>query len=253
MTICYFTATGNCLYVARRIGGTLLSIPQLMKQDSIKISDEAVGVVCPCYAGEMPMMVKAFMSRVYIETKYFFFIYTYGMGAGEALAHAKLAAEAAGLRLDYANLIRMVDNYLPGFEMQNQMDMLPGKDVEGQLERVCRDIRERASCPVATTPAVKAKMAMYKRMLADRILKKDTAQHYLVNDQCTRCGVCAKVCPADNIAVTEAGVQFYDRCEVCYACLHNCPQNAIHMKQEQSTVRFRNEQVSLRDIIDANN
>ena len=30
MTICYFTASGNCLYVARRIGGTLLSIPQLM-------------------------------------------------------------------------------------------------------------------------------------------------------------------------------------------------------------------------------
>lgn len=111
MTICYFTATGNCLYVARCIGGTLISIPQLMKEDQIKISDEAVGVVCPCYAGEM----------------------------------------------------------------QNQMDTLPGKNVEGQLERVCRDIRERVSRPVAITPAVKAKMAMYKKMLADRILKKDTA------------------------------------------------------------------------------
>lgn len=253
MTICFFTATGNCLYVARRIGGTLLSIPQLMKQDRIEISDDAVGVVCPCYAGEMPMMVKAFLSKAHIETGYFFFIYTYGMGVGEALAHAKLAAEAAGLRLDYANLIRMVDNYLPGFEMQNQMDTLPGKDVEGQLERVCRDIRERAFRPVAITPAVKAKMVMYKKMLADRILKKDTARHYLVNGQCTRCGVCAKVCPAGNITVTEAGVQFSDLCEVCYACLHNCPQNAIHMKQEQSAVRFRNDQVSLKDIIDANN
>ncbi len=34
MTVCYFTASGNCLYVARKIGGTLLSILQLMKQDS---------------------------------------------------------------------------------------------------------------------------------------------------------------------------------------------------------------------------
>ena len=32
MPICYFTATGNCLYVDRKIGGTLLSIPQLMRQ-----------------------------------------------------------------------------------------------------------------------------------------------------------------------------------------------------------------------------
>lgn len=29
MTVYYFTATGNCLYVAKRIGGTLLPIPQL--------------------------------------------------------------------------------------------------------------------------------------------------------------------------------------------------------------------------------
>ena len=30
MKICYFTATGNCLYVAKQIGGELLSIPQLI-------------------------------------------------------------------------------------------------------------------------------------------------------------------------------------------------------------------------------
>ena len=61
MTICYFTATGNCLHVARRIGGDLLSIPQLMRQDEIVIEDDAVGIVAPVYAVEMPMMVKAFL------------------------------------------------------------------------------------------------------------------------------------------------------------------------------------------------
>ena len=61
MTICYFSATGNCLYVARRIGGTLLSIPQLMRQETIEIKDDAVGVVCPVYNAEMPMMVRTFI------------------------------------------------------------------------------------------------------------------------------------------------------------------------------------------------
>ena len=36
MTVCYFTASGNCLYAAKRIGGTLLSIPQLMKQENME-------------------------------------------------------------------------------------------------------------------------------------------------------------------------------------------------------------------------
>ena len=46
MTVCYFTASGNCLYVARRIGGVLLSIPQLMRKETIQIDDDAVGVPC---------------------------------------------------------------------------------------------------------------------------------------------------------------------------------------------------------------
>ncbi len=35
MTICYFTASGNCLYVARRIGGTLLSIPNTATRKAV--------------------------------------------------------------------------------------------------------------------------------------------------------------------------------------------------------------------------
>ena len=95
-------------------------------------------------------------------------------------------------------------------------------------------------------------MEKWARNHAAGILKKDTALSYTVNDDCVRCGICAKVCPADNIAVDEGGVRFFDRCEVCYACLHNCPQTAIHMPVEAGTERFRNEHVALADIIRAN-
>ena len=251
MTICYFTASGNCLYVARRIGGTLLSIPQLMRQDTIEIEDEAVGIVCPVYACEMPRMVREFMAKAKIVTPYFFFIYTFGMGYAAAFAHVELAARKAGLKLSYINAVQMVDNYLPVFEMQNQIDTLPQKNVEGQIENVCRDIWERKQTVVTVTKETEAEMATYAQRLAVPILRKDTAQGYIVNDNCIRCGICARVCPANNIIVTDK-VTFGSNCEVCYACLHNCPQNAIHLPVEQSSVRFRNEHVSLKDIIDAN-
>lgn len=54
MKICYFTATGNCLYVAKRIGGELLSNPQMMRSGELEISDDVVGIISPVYAGEMP-------------------------------------------------------------------------------------------------------------------------------------------------------------------------------------------------------
>ena len=252
MTICYFTATGNCLYVAQKIGGNRLSIPQLMRQERIEIEDEAVGVVCPVYNAEMPMMVRDFMRKARIKTKYFFFVYTYGAGFGEAYAHAKLAAEEAGLRLGYVNAIQMVDNFIPYFDMREQIDTLPQKHVEAQLDALCADIAARKTVDVRITAVTKTQMALYHKRLADRWLRKDTALSYTVNDACIRCGVCAKVCPANNITVTEEGVQFSDHCEVCYACLHNCPQSAIHMPLEAGTEHFRNEHIRLSDIIRSN-
>lgn len=252
MTICYFTASGNCLYVARRISGTLLSIPKLMRQETIEIEDDVVGIVAPVYALEMPMMVQYFMEKAKIKTNYFFFIYTYGMGYAEAFTHVELAAEKAGIELKYISAIQMVDNYLPIFDMEDQLRTLPEKNVEGQLDKVIADIAERKIQGIQVTAAKKAKMLMYSKTHAAGILKKDTALGYIVNDDCIRCGICAKVCPANNIAVTEEGVKFSAHCEVCYACLHNCPKNAIHLKKEANTVRFRNEHVTLQDIIQAN-
>lgn len=228
-----------------------MSIPQLVRREKIEITDDAVGLVCPVYAGEMPMMVREFLAKAKICTEYFFFIYTYGSGYGEAYAHAELAAREAGVKLSYINAVIMVDNYLPAFEMRDQINTLSEKDVEGQLKKIWQDIAGRKERMVTITPENEAQIALFKERLAIPILRKDTALGYIVNDNCIRCGICAKVCPANNITVTDK-VTFSDHCEVCYACLHNCPQNAIHMKVEQSTVRFRNELVPLQDIIRAN-
>ena len=252
MTICYFTATGNCLYVARRIGGDLLSIPQLMRQEEIVIEDEAVGIVAPVYAVEMPMMVKAFLEKAKIRTDYFFFIYTYGMGYAEGFTHVAVAAERAGLQLRYVNAVQMVDNYIPYFDMQEQMDTLPAKNVDGQVDGIVKDIGERKLRIPEVTEKNLEEMEKWTRNHAAKILKKDTALGYTVNGDCIRCGICARVCPANNISLTEEGVRFSDHCEVCYACLHNCPKHAIHMPVEAGKTRFRNEHVSLEDIIRAN-
>ncbi|MBQ9068814.1 MAG: EFR1 family ferrodoxin [Eggerthellaceae bacterium] len=251
MKVCYFTATGNCLYVAERIGDELLSIPQLMKQDEIELEDEAVGIVCPVYAVEMPMMVREFMHKAKIKTDYFFFVYTYGEGYAEALAHAELVAQEVGLDLAYANAVQMVDNYLPGFEMGQQIDSLVRKDVEGQLERLWADIAARRESRVDVTPETLAAVETWQQRLAVPILRKDTARHYIVTDAYTRCGICAQVCPAGNIVVGDK-VVFEDKCEVCYACLHACPQCALHIPRERSAARFRNEHISLKRIIEAN-
>ncbi len=252
MTICYFTASGNCLYVARRIGGTLLSIPQLMRREKIEIEDNAVGIVCPVYAVELPFMIVDFMKRADIKTDYFFFILTCGYGYEVSLGHAEVAARERGWDLKYGSGVLMVDNYLPFFDMDEERRKLPEKDVEGQLDKICADIKARKEQRVMLTAELKAQMEHYHKNLAPKVINKNMALDYTVNDDCVHCGTCVKVCPANNITVTEGKVIFGDHCEVCYACLHNCPKKAIHLPVEKAAARFRNEHVSLNDIISSN-
>lgn len=251
MKVLYFSATGNSLYVAKKIGGDLLSIPQLYKNGMFAIEDDAVGVVCPVYCGEMPKMVRVFLEKATIKTDYFFFVFTYGMSETVARFHAQSLADRTGLRLDYADAVIMVDNYLPGFEMKEQLETLPKKNVENSIARVAMNIAARKRQTVKVSALKKAEMAMVHKAMGKRILSSDTAKSYIVSDSCVLCGTCEKVCPAGNIRVTDK-VSFGNQCEVCYACLHNCPAGAIHLKNEKSSVRFRNEKISLEELIKAN-
>ena len=186
------------------------------------------------------------MEQAHVRTGYFFFVYTYGMSESVARPHAELEAQKVGLRLSYVNAIKMIDSYLPGFDMKQQKDTAGKK----HLDEICQDIAARREM---TTPiGIKARAATpAMNKMFDTIVKDTAAQEYVVTDACTRCGTCARVCPTNNITVSDH-VEFGDRCEVCYACMQNCPQGAIHLRGEKGAARFRNENVQLRDILAAN-
>ena len=68
-----------------------------------RIEDDAVGIVCPVYAVELPFMIVDFMKKADIKTDYFFFILTCGYGYEVSLGHAEAAVL---LRSDILQLIR---------------------------------------------------------------------------------------------------------------------------------------------------
>ena len=74
----YFTATGNCLYVARKLENQILSIPQELKKENLHYKDEKIGIVTPVYAGELPQIVRKFIEQAHFDTDYFYMILTYG-------------------------------------------------------------------------------------------------------------------------------------------------------------------------------
>ena len=54
----YFTATGNCLYVAKQLDEERISIPQV--KPGSRYNAEQIGVVCPIFGHEIPSRERAF-------------------------------------------------------------------------------------------------------------------------------------------------------------------------------------------------
>ena len=242
----YFTGTGNCLYAAKHFSDAPVSIPQVMRGEERKFSDDTIGVVCPVYAGEPPRMVKQFLRESSFQADYFYFIQT---DAPEYTA--RLAAEA-GIHVDYIALILMVDNYLPVFDMAEQMGM--DKHVEEQLSAAVQAVsRRECGIPKATEEGRKlhAQVAVMNR---EQPAFNDGSQ-ITVLDSCIGCGVCQSVCPMGNFYL-EGGKarRKQTTCEFCLACAQNCPQKAIGLSiaDKNPKARYRNPHISLQEIIDAN-
>jgi len=245
MTVFYFTGTGNSLAVAKSIGGTLVSIPRVVDSDNLYYKDDAIGVVFPIYWWTLPRMVRRFLDRAKFEADYTFAVGTYGSLPGAAMLNLQKRALKNGYRFDYANHLLMLDNYLPVFEMGAQVKKLPKKRVAEKTAEIVSDIGNRKHMTARASLGLRAISAITGAL---RNPTGKNVKKYIVNDNCNKCGICAKVCPSGNITVTDR-VCFADKCEVCLACLHLCPQNAMRHKSQKSDKRWINPEVSLNEII----
>lgn len=57
------------------------------------------------------------------------------------------------------------------------------------------------------------------------------------NAKCTRCGLCVKLCPVNNIDIIEYPIH-KDKCQTCMRCISFCPSTAIYLNKKESK-RYR--------------
>ena len=187
MKIFYFTGTGNSLAVARRFQGELISIPQIAGREQTVYEDEAIGIVFPLYCLNPPKMVREFLRKTKFKTKYLFAVATYGFGTGAAMPNLQKTVKKYGYRFDYMNTLLMVDNFLPNFEINEEIAKLPVKKTEECLAQIVSDVNERRRSIPKATAADKAVSAVCAPLMKKQD-KGETAGSFLVNEDCVRCG-----------------------------------------------------------------
>lgn len=235
--IFYFSATGNCKYVASRVAAEIeeetVAISDCMKKQQyvFDIKDgEKIGFVLPTYFWGLPAIVCEFLKMLEIPAAgsghhYVYNILTYGTSAGPTGYLVDDLLKRTGLSLGGCFRVRMPDTWTPIFDLTDKEKIRRiNAEAEKQIDEIIDQIKQetRSDFYFGKKPMLAVRVA---RMLYESNRK---TKYFTFEDNCTGCGLCAKKCPVGAIELHESKpVWIKEKCTLCLGCLHRCPEFAI--------------------------
>ncbi len=251
--IFYFTGTGNSLWVARKLSSNLQDseiIPILNPSMEGLEDSETVGVVFPVYMHRIPYLVTDFIKTL-PKLNYLYAVAVNAGDTGQAFSYfnKQLSTKPNGLKAGFS--IVTPSNYLPfGEAVTGEKRERLLNTAKAKLDRISGIIRERKIFFDKEDEFFKKNIFPGMLYSAGYKFLKSLDKKFYVDESCTSCGICEKVCPVGNIT-RPVGLPVWNKvCQMCFACINLCPENSIQYgKKTPGMKRYKNSEVSVADII----
>ncbi|MDR2785535.1 MAG: EFR1 family ferrodoxin [Treponema sp.] len=249
--IFYFSGTGNTLWSAKKIAETLdggcelFNIGVETRKPAQTIEADRVILLFPAYAYQTPLLVRRFFIRSEFRSPYIAALTTFGTAPGGALAEAYRIFKRKKTPASYFAAIPSVENYIPIFGPQSEETKRRRLALQkNATEAIAQDIlRWKTNSVWPLRPFSICVSSLF------RLSKSFLVKGFVVSAACDGCGLCARICPAANIAIKKGNPVFLARCEQCQACLNWCPRRAIgHLRFEPNTCQYHHPQVAVSEM-----
>ena len=254
-SIFYYTGTGNSLWVARKVADELGDAELFpiagFKAEGKMVDSKTVGLVFPVYIWGVPAPVIRFVDTLRgLYPEYLFAIAVNGGQVSNTLVQLRKIMAAGSLTLAAGFDITMPSNYIPWggpgpIEKQRKLFAR----AQEKILRIALAIKEKARMPVEKGP-------LWQRIVFSAIYNMSFShvhemdKKFRADEKCNACGICLKVCPAENISMQEGRPLWHHGCHQCFACLQWCPQQAIQYgKRTPKYERYHHPEIALKDVL----
>jgi ferredoxin len=216
MIVC-FSGTGHSLRVARDLAQGLGEPPPVSVrawERQRETAGERLVLVFPVYAFGPPRLLTTVIDRMEaIRAGQVYAVATAGGTPGSALTILDGHLRERGAVLRGGWIITRWDTWLNRYHIK--------------INIMVRAIKEgRAGLLPGSSLLFDALSPLLYRGFCRRV--GATGRRFRLAATCTRCGLCARLCPVDNITLGDDGrPRWGDACEACLACYAWCPARAI--------------------------
>ncbi len=258
--IFYFSGTGNSLYVAKCIAQhnkeELVSISGIInngdKVYEYKLKDnEIIGFVSPVYAWGPPQIVLEFIKKLKLsnyQDNYVFSVITCGGIIGNTMKVMTNSLKQKGINLKSGFSVPMPKNYILMGNVDSKESIKEKlSKADESIKNINRIIESRLTGVFQLSKGI---LPWLLTGLINPMFNKKAIdpKKFYVNDNCTGCRICEKVCNCKNITVKEKP-QWGNNCTQCLACIHYCPAKAIQYgKNTEKKGRYSNPNITIDEM-----
>jgi ferredoxin len=231
----FYSGTGNSLAVAKKLedaGADVHSISfeyqkmQESQENHIICKASKIGFVIPTYYLGLPRIVHEFIKALDIRNAdYIYVVATMGGNIkGGIIRQIKALIKEKNYALDMGCYVQMPMN-----------DFTFAKVDEPDRQKILLEKSEKRIQDVVKIVQIEKKHFdfeplgfMAKKRNAPFCENARTSDYkFSVTEACTGCDICSGMCSTGNIKIIDKRPQWQHGCQMCLACFHSCPEQAI--------------------------